>query len=132
MLYRAILCYIMLYRAMHVTKNMTASCHINVLSQQKMQQTTSQNMTTGSQNTISHIPRNMPRRQKYDSCQSYNTLAKNMTTQSHMPRRIGIFSARAGSRRAQTPRPVKPCLTCCWDRRFCPFIRPHYRIYSYD
>ena len=127
---------IMLYHVMHVTKNMTASCHISVVSQQKMQKTTSQNMTTSSQNIISHIPRNMPRnqprKQKYDSCQSYNTSAKNMTTQSHMPRRIGIFFARAGPRRAQTPRPVKACHTCCWDRRFCPFIRPHSRIYSYD
>jgi hypothetical protein len=51
----------MLYRVMHVTKNMTESCHIGMLSQQKMQQTTSQNMTTSNQNTISHIPRNMPR-----------------------------------------------------------------------
>ena len=120
---------------MHVTKNMTESCHIGMLSQQKMQQTTSQNMTTRSQNTISHIPRHMLRNtppQQNDSCQSYNTSAKNMTTQSHMPRRTGIFSARAGPRRAQTPRPVKACHTCCWDRRFCPFIRPHTRIYSYD
>jgi hypothetical protein len=69
---------------------------------------------------------------KYDSCQSYNTSAENMTTQSHMPRRIGIFSARAGQRRAQTPRPVKACPTCCRDRRFYLFIRSYYRIYSYD
>ena len=109
---------------MHFIKNMTASCYISVLSQQKMQRTTSQNMTTSSQSTISHIPRNMPRQRKNDLCQSYNTSAKNMTTQSHMPRRIGIFSARAGPRRAQTPRPVKACHMCCWDCRFCPFIRP--------
>jgi hypothetical protein len=61
------------------------------------------NMTTSSQKTSSHIPRSLPRQQKYDSCQSYNMSSENMTTHSYMPRRIGIFSAQAGQRRARTP-----------------------------
>ena len=85
------------------------------------------NMTSSS-----HIPRGMQRHKKYDLCQSYNTSTKNITTQSHMPRRIGIFSAWAGLKRARTPMRVKACPTCCWDRRFCPLIRPDYRIYPYD
>ena len=48
-------------------------------------------MTISSKKTSSHIPRGLPRQQKYDSCQLYNTLAKYITTQSHMLCRIGIF-----------------------------------------
>ena len=63
------------------------------------------------------------RQQKHDYMESHATSA---------PRWIGTFSARAGQKTAQTPRLVKVCPTCWGDRRFCPFIRPHNRIYSYD